>query len=404
MRHSWVLAVVVVALAACGPSQPVRRPAKQDPSLSTVAVAAARAGQFDTAQREADRVLAAAPRDSAASAVRALARYQRAGEVFVHEIGAVIERGETVKALDHQQGRNAWATLLGELEAVDRDLAIAAGDPGFALELCLACWEHDWNHTGEVDARDRKLFELEYDGSGGELAEGDPRRRPTYRFDVGDVLWARAMVSFQRGLVELVLAYRWSELDKLFAGRGDDQPITIKLVDAGRVRRAHNLFVSALAFSGQEREAYLSETDDDREWLPNPRQKSYAMPLPVDAQLYDTWDKVLGDVQRWLAGQEGVSLRAAGALFDEDDARMLPDVYVDLGRMLREPTDIVFDFRSGGDKTAVIERALRGLLGNGYVRTMRASPLVGRLRHMKEQLMRGEDSLEKKLRYLFWVN
>jgi hypothetical protein len=226
--------------------------------------------------------------------------------------------------------------------------------------------------------------------------------RPTYRFDVGDVLWARAMVSFQRGIVEIVLAYRWSELDKLF---GDaDQPITIKLVDAGRVRRAYNLFVSALAFSGQEREAYLRETDDDREWLPNPRQKSYAMPLAVDDQLYDTWGKILGDVQRWLAGHEGVSLRELGALLDEDDADRLPDAYVDLGRMLHEPTDIVFDLRSGGEKTAVIERALRGLLGKGYAKSMRASPLVGRLRHMKEQLSRGEDSLEKKLRYLLWLN
>ena len=393
---------LVAMLAACAPSEPAPRPPRQDPARSAAAVSAARAGQFESAQREADRVLAVVPRDSSASAVRALARYQRAGEVLIHEIGAVIERGETFKFLDHEQGRKAWLTVLGELEAVDRDLAIAAQDPHFALELCLACWEHDWNRSGAVDERDRKLFELEYDGAGGELADGDPRRRPTYRFDVGDVLWARAMISFQRGVVELVLAYRWSELDKLFSG--NDRSITIKLVDAGRVRRAHNLFVSALAFSGQEREAYLSETDDDREWVPNPRQKSYAMPLVVDAELYETWGKVLGDVQRWLAGQEGISLREAAALIDEDDANMLPAAYVDLGRMLGEPTDIVFDLRSDGAKTAVIERALRGLLGNGYVKSMRASPLVGRLRHMKEQLSRGEDSLEKKLRYLFWLN
>ncbi len=262
---------------------------------------------------------------------------------------------------------------------------------------------NDWNRNGEIDERDRKLFELEYDGAGGELAAGDPRRRSTYRFDVGDVLWARAMLSFQRGLV-VVLAYRWSELDKLFGDGDRQQPMVIKLVDPGRVRRAHNLFVSAIAFSGQEREAYLRETDDDREWVPNPRQKSYAMPLTVDAQLYDTWSKILGDLQRWLAGQEGVSLREAFALVDEDDAKMLPDAYVDLGRMLRDPIDIVFDVSSRGDKTATIERAVRGLLGNGYVKSMRASPLVGRLKHMKEQLVRGEDSLERKLRYLFWLN
>ena len=29
--------------------------------------------------------------------------------------------------------------------------------------------------------------------------------------------------------------------------------------------------------------AYLAETDDDREWVPNPKQQSHPMPLPVDA-------------------------------------------------------------------------------------------------------------------------
>lgn len=35
---------------------------------------------------------------------------------------------------------------------------------------------------------------------------------------------------------------------------------------------------------------------------------------------------------------------------------------------------------------------------------MRASPLVGRLRQMKDQLSRGEETFERKLRYLFWLN
>jgi len=30
--------------------------------------------------------------------------------------------------------------------------------------------------------------------------------------------------------------------------------------------------------------------------------------------------------------------------------------------------------------------------------------MVDRLRRMKEQLSRGEDTFERKLRYLFWLN
>jgi hypothetical protein len=179
----------------------------------------------------------------------------------------------------------------------------------------------------------------------------------------------------------------------------------IQLVDKGRVRRAHDLFVSALAFSAQERESYLNETDDDREWLPNPRQKSYAMPLPVDDKLYVTWAALLGDVQRLLTSEQGISLREAAELIDDDLRTVVPDAYVDLGRMLREPTDIVLDLRDNEKNTAAMaERLLRGLLGNGYAKTMRASPLVGRLRHMKSELGRGDDTFERKLRYLLWVN
>jgi hypothetical protein len=47
---------------------------------------------------------------------------------------------------------------------------------------------------------------------------------------------------------------------------------------------------------------------------------------------------------------------------------------------------------------------LRGLIGNGYQTKMRPSPLVARLRGMKDQLDRSEDSLDRKLRYLLWLN
>jgi hypothetical protein len=364
------------------------------------AAAALRASQFTDAVREADVALGADARDSQAAAVRAVGRYERAAEKLVRELGAVLDSGEQLKFLDHEKGRLVWRGFLADLEQVDRDLAIAAADPGFSLELCIACLQVDWNGNGRLDGRDNKMLELEFDGRGGSLEEGDPRRRPTYRFDVGDAQWGRAMISFQRAAVELVLAYRWSELDKLW-GRGDASTVTIKLIDPGRVKHARELFIAALGFSSQEREAYLAETDDDREWVPNPRQKSYAMPLEVDDALYATWTQVISDVHHMLSSQEGVGFREVAQLFaDPDDVAKLPDAYLDLGRMFREPTDIVVELR----RQTTPEAFLRGLLGHGYAETMRGSPLVGRLRHMKEALDRGEDTVDRKLRYLFWLN
>jgi hypothetical protein len=401
MQRTWVM--ILLCAAACGQPEP-KTPHPSGPASPVVL--ALRAGKFEDALRATTEVLARDPHNAEASAVRAIARYQRAGVMLVNELGTVIDKAEGLKFFDHEQGRAAWQQFSTELEAVDRDLAIVAADPSFALELCIACWEHDWNRNGRIDDGDRKLFELEYDGKGGQLADGDPRRRPTYRFDYGDVLWARAMVSFQRAGVDLVLAYRWSELDKLFHSEGDDPPrLTIKLVDPGRVKHARELILAGLSHADQTREAYLAETDDDREWVPNPRQHSFVMPLAVDAQLYATWAAITGDLRRILESKEGISLReAAAALIGAHAAAELPNAYVDLGRMLREPTDIILDLDDHAPRPQMYERVLRGLLGHGYAESMRASPLVGRVRHMKEEVERGQDTIDRKLRYLLWLN
>lgn len=397
MRNIWV----VFLLVACGQPGPK---APQPLSDAGPAVTAVRQGNFELAMRESSAELARDPHSSHAAAVRAIARYQRAGSHVAAELRAVADRGGRLQALDHERGRAAWLAFLAELEDIDRDLAIVAADPGFALELCLACWEHDWNRNGRIDEGDRRLLELEYDGKGGQLPAGDPRRRPTYRFDRGDAHWALGMISFQRAAVELVLAFRWSELDKLFRDASAID-VTIPLVDPGRVTRARDLVLAALAYADRTRAAYLAETDDDREWVPSPRQKSYAMPLGVDAELYATWTAVVGDLRDLLDSKAGISIRDVATMFlGARNAVAFPNAYLDLGAMLREPTDIVVRLDAKLPHPHMYEHALRGMLGHGYKESMRASPLVGRVRHMKGQLDRGEDTFGRKLRYLFWLN
>ncbi len=405
MRSHALLAVLVATLvSACGDELPPPRSPAQRTSDSAPAVQALQAARFAEAEQHAAAALQLDPRNSQAAAVRAIAGYQRAGHELVREIGAVIEEAEDAKFFDHEAGRAAWQTFIDRLDAVDRDLAVVAADPGFALELCIACWEHDWNRNGEVDDRDRKLFEIEYDGVGGEIPEGDARRRPTFRFDVGDAEWARAMLSYQRAGVELILAYRWSQLDKLLRGGGDEPRLVIPLLDAGRVKRARKHILAGADHADRCREAYLAETDDDREWVPNPRQKNHPIPLAVDAELYATWGAITGDVRHLVSSREGLSIKELAGLIEDDLERLVPDAYLDVGKMLGEPEEIVLDLRGLSETPASVERILRGLLGNGYQAKMKPSPLPARLRGMKDQLDRGEDTAEHKLRYLLWLN
>jgi hypothetical protein len=242
---------------------------------------------------------------------------------------------------------------------------------------------------------------------GTDIPEGDPRRKPTFRFDTGDVHWARAMVAFQRAGMNLVAAYRWSELSRfgdVFAGRLTI--IRFPLDDAARVRRGRDLALAGLDHADRSREAYLAETDDEREWVPAPRQKDHPLPLPVDAALYDTWDAVIDDVRLLLRGEEGLDMaeivRTARA-----DWRIRPG-HLDIGRMFAEPRDIVIDLSvlesldDGGPEG--IDRALRSFFGVFYVDRMKASPLVARLARMRSEVERGDESFGRKLRYLLWLN
>lgn len=395
---------LLAALVGCGGESPPARTPEQRSGDSAPALQALRDARFTDAAAHANAALALDPESSQAAAVRAIAGYQRAGHDLVHELSRVIEEAEGVRFFDHAAGRAAWQQFVDRLDAVDRDLAVVAADRDFALELCIACWEHDWNRTGEIDERDRRLFEIEYDGVGGEIPEGDARRRPTFRFDVGDAEWARAMLSYQRAGVELVLAYRWSALDQLFVRGGDDQRFVIPLLDAERVKRARTRILAGAEHADRCRKAYLAETDDDREWVPNPRQVNHPIPLAVDAELYAIWEAITGDVRHLVSSREGLSLRELAGLIEDDLLLFVPDAYIDVGKMLGTPEDIVLDVRDEARTPANVERILRGVLGNGYQTKMKPSPLPGRLRTMKRQLDRGEDTAEHKLRYLLWLN
>lgn len=407
-----ILLTFACVLVACGNGPEPAKPVPQSPaaiSAAAPAITALQASKFDDARQIASRVLQQDGANSRAAAVRALVTYQAAGETLVRDLTEILNTGEALKAFDHEGGRSTWKDFLAALEAVDRDLAIAGADPGFSLELCLACWQHDWNRNGHIDDRDRKLFELENDAKGEPIDQTDPARRPTFRFDAGDIEWARAMIAFQRAGVELILGYRWTELDKLFKFRifGSNTKVgavTIKLIDPGRIAHARELILAGLEHADKCRTAYLAETDDDREWVPNPTQQSHPIPLPMDTTIYATWEGVTGDLRRMLSSEEGLSLRQFASILEPKVTAFVPDAYLDLGAMLREPKDIVVDFSDESETPQNIERVVRGVFGNGYRTRMKPSPVVQRLQRVRDDLERGSDTVDSKLRYFLWLN
>jgi hypothetical protein len=363
------------------------------------AVGLLRAGRFDDATTAATQLLAVDAANPPAHAIAAITRFIRASHQLRMDFETMLAQAFRRGEVDHQYLRFAGERLDGEWAQVARDLEAAAADRDFALELCPACWQVDWNGNGRLDSRDARVLQIEVDADGNPLPDEDPRRTPTFRFDRGDLYWALALVDFLRASLDVVLTYRFPDLATL--NRSDR--LVLPLADRARIARAREEVLAGLAAAERARAEYLAETDDDREWVPNPRQKSHPLPLPVDDALYATWAALLGDARRLLESKEGLDVAQIAQLGDRQ-WRNPPRGFIDLGKLFAEPHELVIRLSSLDHVERDAEPLLHDLFGSAYVASMKPTPLVGRLDRMKGEIERGSESFERKLRYLFWLN
>lgn len=406
-RLSRCVLLCVVAIAGCSAALPPSRASStRAHAAASLAVASLQNGSFDEASSQAVTVLGSDPDNPQARLVRAVVVYRATMHQLSLDVRTVFIGGLEGGHLNHRYLRSTLEQAEQDLANVDADLAVAASDPSVSIELCPACWEIDWNGNGRVDRRDRLLLQIEQDADGRSIPEEDPRRKPTYRFDAGDVMWSRAFVTFQRAAIDLLLAWDWTGVDPLLRrGRKPDR-IVIRLAHRDRFDRGRELLLKGLEYTDACRRSYLAETDDEREWVPNPRQQDHPMPLPVDAALYETWEGVVRDLRSLVRGDEGLHLGELAALDDDHHLGRVPTGYLDFGSMLARPKDIVIDLDTleRAELADDVDALLGSVFGSYYVRSMRRSPLPARLARMKGEVDRHQESMERKLRYLIWLN
>jgi hypothetical protein len=402
------LALSLLLLTGCAGISAARR-AELDAEAQP-AVTALRAAQFEQAQSLADEVLSKSKDNSRAAAVSSLARFRRMAHDLVGDVTTLVASAVASALLGGDVVNQDFLDFaferadkrLGEIDAL---LAIAEQDDGFSLELCLACWQVDWNRSGEVDDFDQRLFEVELDGKGQPYLPGDPRRRPTFRFDVADVTWLRALVHFQRAALAVGLAYdpnvTWRTRK---AGT-----MTLKLRDGKKLLAARDLLLAGLTRAERCRDAVLAERDDDREWVPNPGQKSSALPYPVDDALFDTWKGVLVDVRALVKSEQGLDVARLAQLGDRR-WKNPPPGFLDVGAFFSQPRDFVVTGeqlrridRLHRQEPGVLSEWLGQVLGPSYKSSMPPSPLVDRLQRISREVDAGEATFERKLRYLIWL-
>lgn len=231
------------------------------------------------------------------------------------------------------------------LKVFDDDLASAeaalqkVGDDDVAIVVDLARVRFDFRGDGRA-AQDESLGYIL-----GRLAQQPGARTVAsdapleVRFDTGDAAWLAAYSHALMALCDFLLAHDFhATYDAVFhrffprsqaplAGAlaqplpsdsmGNMLPdaeiaadaiglvhtINWPVTDAIRMRAARQHLKSVLAASRHSWSLIVAEADDDREWLPNPRQTSVAIGMRVRQQQIDAWMTALDEVDANLDGR-----------------------------------------------------------------------------------------------------
>jgi hypothetical protein len=293
-------------------------------------------GKFAEGEMASLLALDADPKDDEARFGLGVIQFVRAVENLgkaLYEYGAVSEkatqpflrlpvpRNESSSTISYKAlGRvlDAFAADLGRAEATLAGIK----DDNVKLRLRLAKITFDFAGTG----KDRTtLIDLLTKLNRGRF--NFQKANPEFRvhFDRGDVAWLRAYCHLLSAMVE---GYRAIDEEAGFEERVAeifpkvDAPAKkaqrdwfrgLTVVDAPRLRRMRLHLVAVCELNRETWEHIRKETDDDFEWLPNPKQTDQ-LGLPLTDERIDRWLAMIEQLEGLLKGERLVSSDLLGFL------------------------------------------------------------------------------------------
>lgn len=229
------------------------------------------------------------------------------------------------KPVRYEDARAVVADLQAGLAKAERTLAaVDVKQVHCLVDLSQIGFDLDGDGLTEQEQLAPLLF-------GGRLPP-DAAQRWVIGVDGGDVLWLRGYCHALMGVCDMILAHDWETFFHAVGHRFFPKAVSPyaflapaqqprpwdedffldviaaihlcnwEVVEPERMRSAHAHLVEMVALSRLSWKLILAETDDDHEWIPNPRQKSQ-LGWAVTQEMVEGWIQVQDEAERILNGE-----------------------------------------------------------------------------------------------------
>jgi hypothetical protein len=264
--------------------------------------------------------------------------------------------------LDYAAMRAVLAAFVADLERAERTLA-GVGRTDFTLTVNLGKVRLDLDGDG-TSSPNEALWILFQRVANIPWLNAETAATLSVGFDAGDAAWLQAYCNLLMAVTELALGYDWHDsfaatFHNLFpradtplarlereameravaGGLGEEEVDALRarrtmaadadlvafihlirwpVVEPARLRSSLEHLEAAVRLSRESWRRIMAETDDDREWIPNPRQTGVLRTMPLSAEQVAAWNQMLDEIDAVLAGrkliphwrfEQGINLR-----------------------------------------------------------------------------------------------
>lgn len=235
----------------------------------------------------------------------------------------------TPQSIDYPKARAIVQTFVDDLTAAEAELG-KANPADVKLPIRFALIRLDVNNDGIASADE--AFGNVFGRATGETVNHATAIRLKIGFDAGDVAWLRGYCHLIMAQGEFVLAYDWKELFERTAQllfpkvespykferfEGEDaiwsaaldaiaviHLIRLPVESPERMQRSREHLKSTIALGRQSWKYILAETDDDGEWIPNPKQTGVIPDVKVTDEMITEWHSFLDVADAILDGKK----------------------------------------------------------------------------------------------------